>query len=306
MKVATAFLRRNPTWRCPLDTPRLAILTAALAMLSGQLFGAESQTTDKPGFHTDFEAAKALAVRTGRPLLIHFYADYCPPCRRMEAEVFPDADLHRQLGEMVIAVKVNTQYRQDLAQAYGVDRIPHDRVVSPDGSELISGGGFMSKAAYLGMVRNASKKFTAMQPKVAKPATPPAAAARPKTAPALVNLDGYCPVELSLNRKWIKGDKQFVVEHKGLAYRISSKANYDRFKSQPEKYAPQVLGCDPVVLAASQKAIPGKTDFGAFFDGKLYLFQSKASRTTFKQNPLKYVRIQHALDASKIERTVVR
>ncbi len=292
-----------------MDTPRLATLTATLLLLGGQLFGAEK------AFRTDFEAARAHAAATGRPLLIHFYADYCPPCRRMEAEVFSDADLNRQLSKLVVAVKVNTAQRQDLARQYGVDRIPHDRVIAPNGRELNRGGGFMSKWSYLGMVQTAGKKFAAMQPKVVvqpKRVVPPVApkqpvkSASPKPPTELVTLDGYCPVELGMNRKWIKGADEFQVEHKGLTYRISTKTNFDLFNKNPEKYAPQVLGCDPVVLAASQRAVAGRTDFGAFFDGKLYLFQTNASRTTFKQNPLKYVRIQHALDASKIERTVIR
>lgn len=292
-----------------MDTPRLATLTATMLLLGGQLFGADK------AFRTDFENARAHAAATGRPLLIHFYADYCAPCRRMEAEVFSDADLNRQLSKLVVAVKVNTAHRQDLAREYGVNRIPHDRIIAPNGTVLNQGGGFMSKWAYLAMVRTAGDRFAAQQPKVVvqpKKVIPPVApkqpvkSASPKVPTDLVNLDGYCPVELGRNRKWVKGVAGFRVEHKGLVYRISSKANFDLFNKNPEKYAPQVLGCDPVVLAASQRAVAGRTDFGAFFDGKLYLFQTNESRTTFKQNPLKYIRIQHALDASKIERTVIR
>lgn len=292
-----------------MGTPRIAILAAALAVFGGQLYGAGT----KNGFRTDYQAARAHAAATGRPLLLHFYADYCPPCRRMEAEVFPDADLKQQMSGLVVAVKVNTgtEAGRQLAQQYGVNLIPHDRIVSPDGAtELRQAGGFMSKEVYLTMLRDASARWAAMQPKPSKPAVSPkqpAVTAAPKAAvPEVVGLDGYCPVELSLNRKWAKGIPKFQVEYKGLKYQISSQANLDRFKAKPEVYAPQVLGCDPVELASSHRAIPGRTDFGAFFDGKLYLFRSKESRTTFKTNPLKYVRIQHALDASKIERTVVR
>ncbi|MFK7820315.1 MAG: YHS domain-containing protein [Planctomycetaceae bacterium] len=287
-----------------MDVPRISLAVLFCAVMAVPSADAQS----KHGFQSNFEAAEAQAKATNKPLLVHFYANYCPPCRRMEAEVFSNRDFGRKLSGMVVAVKVNTELRPDLAQRFQVERIPHDRLLSPTGKELSRAGGFIPGSSYLAMVNSATQKFVASQPKPAK-AQPAVRNPQPSAASAsqvYVGLDGYCPVELGKNRKWIRGEAKFEVEYKGIEYRFASKANYDRFKKYPEQFAPQVLGCDPVVLASSHKAIPGLTDYGAFFDGKLYLFQTSDSRTKFKKNPLKYIRIQHALDASKIERVVVR
>lgn len=298
----------------------------AKALIAVLTVGTSSVFAQAVGFSTNYEAARDLAAQTGRPLLLHFYADYCPPCRRMEAQVFSDKNFKRKLSDIVVAVKINTAKRPDLVQKFQVNLIPHDRLLSPDGKEITRAGGFMDKPTYLGTIKNGVNEYLATKPaKVA--VTEPAAqlgepkrfeteaagenilatgpTVTPKPAP-LLSLDGYCPVELSTNRKWLKGDAEFSVEHKGLTYRLHSEANYKLFKANPEKYAPQMLGCDPVVLSTSHRALSGKTDFGAFFDGKLYLFQTQDSRTQFKQNPLRYVRIQHALDASRIDRPILR
>ncbi len=291
-----------------MGTPRFLLAAVVLAVLV-----IRAPAADTKGFGTDYKAARAQAAATGRPLLLHFYADYCPPCRRMEAETFSDPTLQRQIPSLVVAVKVNTgtPAGREIARQYGVDLIPHDRLIAPDGSELRRAGGFIDKVTYLTMLQEASKRWLELKP---KPVVPKAASgdtvvkrkAGEAISAAVPGLDGYCPVEIGLNRRWVRGKDAFVVEYKDIKYRISSKEHLDRFKLKPELYAPQVLGCDPVVLSKSQRAIPGKTSFGAFFDGKLYLFQSRSSRTTFKENPLKYTRLQHALKADKIERTVVR
>ncbi len=298
----------------------------AKALIAVLIVGTSSVFAQAVGFSTNYEAARDLAAQTGRPLLLHFYADYCPPCRRMEAQVFSDKNFKRQLSGMVVAVKINTAKRPDLVQKFEVNLIPHDRLLSPDGKEITRAGGFMSKASYLGTIKTGVDEYLATIPKKADATEPTAEenepkqfeseapgenilAANPSVTPKpspLLSLDGYCPVELSTHRKWLKGAAQFSVEHKGLTYKLHSETNYKLFKANPEKYAPQMLGCDPVVLSTSHRALSGKTDFGAFFDGKLYLFQSQNSRTQFKQNPLRYVRIQHALDASRIDRPILR
>ena len=63
------------------------------------------------------------------PLLIHFYAEWCMPCQRMEREVFPTPAVKELLGSRFIAVKVNSDLRQDLVRRYGVETLPSDVVV---------------------------------------------------------------------------------------------------------------------------------------------------------------------------------
>jgi YHS domain-containing protein len=58
---------------------------------------------------------------------------------------------------------------------------------------------------------------------------------------------------------------------------------------------PRLLGCDPVVLYRTDRAMSGSTEFGAYFDGGLYLFTAPETRTEFKEHPMRYTRTRHVL-----------
>ena len=61
-----------------------------------------------------------------------------------------------------------------------------------------------------------------------------------------------------------------------------------------------------MILQKTDRAIPGSTKFGAYFDGALYLFETAESRSEFKKAPMRYVKTRHVLNADEIERGGVR
>ena len=73
-----------------------------------------------------FEQAQRLAADRGVTLLVHFYADWCGPCQRMERDVFSRQDVSAALGAGIVSVKVNSDRRKDLTGRYGVRSLPSD------------------------------------------------------------------------------------------------------------------------------------------------------------------------------------
>jgi YHS domain-containing protein len=126
-------------------------------------------------------------------------------------------------------------------------------------------------------------------------------ASEPSIDPPLIGLEGFCPVLLHDKREWTAGNEAVTADYRGVRYLFSSESNRDIFLKNPSIYAPQDLGCDAVVLTDTQRAVTGSIRFGAFFDQKLYLFQSPENRDQFKQNPLKFVRIRSALRVDQVE-----
>ncbi len=300
-------------------------------LFSAVLFAATASTchAQTHGWHAAFEQARTSAESAAQPVLIHFHAWYCGPCQRMDREVFADLQVQQALTDGMASVKVDVTHEPELATRCGATSVPRDVVMFPDGTIVTLNVGYMQKPQYLNLLRDISERGKSMS--VPKPTDPApgnttASSGAPETAggakvndsqnsasalksdasapsidPPLIGLEGFCPVLLHDKREWTVGNEKVTSDYRGVRYVFSSEANREIFLKNPSLYAPQDLGCDAVVLTGTQRAVTGSIRFGAFFDERLYLFQSPENRAEFKQNPLKFVRIRSALRVDQVE-----
>jgi thiol-disulfide isomerase/thioredoxin/YHS domain-containing protein len=87
----------------------------------------------------DYDAAVQRAASANCVLLLHFYGDYCPPCKLLDKKTFRDPSLVAAINENVVAVKINAEKRKDLATKYNVNRWPTDVYLYSNGDELYRG-----------------------------------------------------------------------------------------------------------------------------------------------------------------------
>ncbi len=257
-----------------------------------------------PGWVNDFRQAQAIGQKLNRPVLVHFHAAWCGPCRRMEREVLRSGELARELKNRFVGVKVDADRHPELLKQYGIRSLPADLLLSPDGKVISLDFGYQPKSEYLARMNRVAAKFVSKSHEDRQPPKPAEIAVKPKTFQ--LGLEGYCPVSLSNWREWRRGQKKFEVEHQGVTYRCASAAEKKSFEANPEQFVPQLLGCDPVVLYRTDRAITGTTKYGAYFDGSLYLFTTEETRTEFKQHPIRYTRTRHVLRVDQLETTVTR
>jgi thioredoxin-related protein/YHS domain-containing protein len=292
---------------------------------------------------TDFGKAEELSKKLNQPMLVHFYASWCRPCQRMEKETLRSGELAKQLESHFVAVKVDADERLDLVDRLGVSTLPADVFVDPNGRILKTMTGYRARNSYLAGIARVEAEWrhsTKTQLATSKQQAPtdsrnsrgPVGEERPSTgserhkvggigqgaqskqigaskSPSAhpsdrkVCLNGYSPVTLRRERKWIKGKSQFASTYKDVVYHMATAEELAAFKKSPYLYAPRLLGCDPVVLWETDRAVPGSTQFGAYFDGELFLFVSQATRTRFKRSPMRYVRTRHVLRSNQRNRT---
>lgn len=256
----------------------LAFGFAMLGILAG---------TAKAEWETDLDAALAEAKKSGRPVLIHFYADWCGPCRQMESTVLNTSKVLEAARTSCIAVKVNLDHHESVAQKYGVAALPTDVFVSPEGEVLGRHVGKASIDQYVARMTEAAAQV--------RPATTTAELTSDvsnlltKLASNFgVGLEGYSPVALTVDQVWTKGNPEFSWRHAGVMYHLASAKELEQFKADPEKYAPRYSGFDPLILSVEGEAVPGDIVFGSFFEGRLHLHATKESRESFLKNPAKY------------------
>ncbi len=94
---------------------------------------------------------------------------------------------------------------------------------------------------------------------------------------------GYDPVAYFDQSKPLKGNKSYHYKWKGAIWYFTNEGNLNKFKSDPEAYAPQFGGYCAYAVAKGSTAT---TDPEAWtiVDGKLYLNYSKAVQKKWRAN----------------------
>ena len=109
-------------------------------------------------WQTDLEAAKRTAAQTNKLVLVHFWASWCKPCMRLESTVFNQPGLGEALEKDFVLVKVNIDHRPTTARKYGVQSIPADAVIRPDGQLVEKSSSPRTASAYYGRMQQIALK----------------------------------------------------------------------------------------------------------------------------------------------------
>lgn len=107
---------------------------AAIALLlscDAKLFG---QSTIQ--WMDDLDAAREIAAKEDKLILVHFWNERCGPCKRLDTFVFNHPDVARAVHASYVPVKVNTFQNPSLTKQLKIDRIPQDVFMTADGSVL--------------------------------------------------------------------------------------------------------------------------------------------------------------------------
>lgn len=105
----------------------------------------------------------------------------------------------------------------------------------------------------------------------------------------LKGLKGFCPVVLRDRRDLVDSRSQFSSTYKSKMYYFSSAEAKSAFDRQPELYAPVEGGADIVLLMRDDVAVSGSLDFAAWFQNRLYLFNSRETLDAFVVSPRTYI-----------------
>lgn len=136
--------------------PRHALGWSLLVLLS---WSSLARAQDGIRWETNLEAARQLAAETDRLLLLHFSASWCEPCQAVEQRVFAQPGFGRELVGDYVAVKLDFDKSQALARRLGVEQIPTDVIVTPQGQVVHRLASPQDPAKYVGALQQVAEGF---------------------------------------------------------------------------------------------------------------------------------------------------
>ena len=146
-----------------------ATLTALALILAAGLATAQEGVR----WAGDYRTAAEQAARESKLILLHFESDSCPPCRKLEANVFPRRDVAEAVDSGYVAVKINVDKMPEMARRHSVPRWPMDVVVTPMGQEVYRQISPQDPAEYIARLKEtAARSGTAAKPQATGTAQP--------------------------------------------------------------------------------------------------------------------------------------
>jgi thiol-disulfide isomerase/thioredoxin len=116
------------------------------------------------------DRAIQLGREQNKPVLLHFYANWCAPCRLMNRTTFSDSKVAAFENANFISVQFNIDECTELVTRYKIDIIPTVLVVTPTG-ETLSRHIELQPTAYLQRLQAVSQAYgqwTVLQAKIAE------------------------------------------------------------------------------------------------------------------------------------------
>ncbi len=152
---------------------RVLVVLSALALSAA--LGRAGLAAETPGvrFRT-IDEGFAEARAAGKPLLLYFTADWCPPCHNLEHEIFHSSRFVAGIEEDFVPVKVTDRRREDGRNAPDVDALQKNTrvtsfptlvVVRPDGIAAVRNVGYSSRGATLAFLREAVSRLDSAERK---------------------------------------------------------------------------------------------------------------------------------------------
>ncbi len=97
-------------------------------------------------WHANLDEALAAAEKSGKPVLVDFYAEWCGPCKRLAKTVLDNPE-HTDLMASFEAVRVDIDRNRELAEKYQVQSIPDVRILDAESNEISRLVGFGGEKA---------------------------------------------------------------------------------------------------------------------------------------------------------------
>ncbi len=83
-----------------------------------------------------YDQGRAIAKYENKIIFLHFYADWCYYCKKMENETFKDHKIIEYLNRNFVSIRLNADKEKKLASEYGCRGLPFSLFLASKGEPL--------------------------------------------------------------------------------------------------------------------------------------------------------------------------
>lgn len=131
-----------------------ALFTTLVLAIGGQARSQDKHATSAISWFEEFEKGVENARREKKLLLVHFGAEWCSWCRKMEADTFADPKVAAVLAQGFVSVSVDVDRKKELVKKYLVERVPTTLVLLPEGNPVEMLDGYVPDAEFSGWLES--------------------------------------------------------------------------------------------------------------------------------------------------------
>lgn len=146
------------TGQFPGTRVRFAFLVVSL-IATGTLPAQEEHPRSKVKWERDLKEALGHAQKDGKLVLVHFGAEWCTWCRKMDADTFASDEVGALCAKSFVSVAVDVDKDKDLVAKYRIERVPTAAVLLPEGDLVEVLDGYVGAAEFKGWLAHAREDF---------------------------------------------------------------------------------------------------------------------------------------------------
>ncbi len=268
----------------------------------------------------DINSAFAKAKAENRLVFLHFYGANCPPCKAMDADVFPNKQVVADMNRYFVPVKVDTGLNPQLVKQFDIKAIPSDVILQPDGQFVHRRqGGITAERfdVYLNYICEEvrTKKqtdtpvaATQVVPLETRQPSPPQPAATPSTnpwnqptAPPPVDVKSFVaqqqpqppvpvPTQNSVERNnpVRTGYQETAAKGTPAAPSVNAPNPLEGTNGSTVEIPLALDGFCPVTLSIQERWQPGNPLFYAMYHGQIFRCVNEETLAAFTKEPAKF------------------
>ena len=116
----------------------LLFVLAGNSFFAQKVFGQDNSKDGEIHWFKDLDEAVVAARQTNQPIMIDFWADWCCPCKIMDAEVYTNPAFVAAFREKMIGLRVHFDLQPDIVRKFDVPALPYLVFTNSYGTELLN------------------------------------------------------------------------------------------------------------------------------------------------------------------------